>query len=708
MHNKSIIRIIAKALLLIFILPSLVFAQLKITSPSPRAVYQRDVTGQREITISGSFSINLDKVEVRAVPVVLGQGVEIPWKTLQANPVGGVFNGKIILYQGWYTVEVRGSSGGTIVARDVLERLGVGEVFIISGQSNAQGLKKYPGPGATDDRVIYISNFDNDGIDYLVDPPAPIFQKLETDLEIMSPRGQSAWCWGILGDLLVKKLNLPVLFINTAWEGTAIENWASSAKGIPTYNKYGGFQYPTQMPYANLRIAVRNYASQYGVRGILWMQGETDALFKTPAANYRSDLLYLIDKIGAETGRRIMWVIARTSRTSPNEFTPSSTNSEIISAQNAVIDIPFYPTYRGPETDPLVPDRLPDRTHFVGVGALTQLANAWYNSLDAQFFSEATPSAPLAVPLVTAACVPENNAVTITLPTGYVSYLWNTGSTSNSIRVTNAGTYRATVKDAAGNSLLSQIVVLENNAKPSTPSVIPGGDQQACADSSFTFSVNAANDNFLWYNATDNSLITTNQNFKTAESGSYYVKRQNIFGCISDKSANSNLLIRPKISKPVIESSGPFSITASIAETGLNEKYIWNLPGSNTDTTANIIKVLKSGDYKAKAMASFTLNNNMITCYSDVATRNFKTNETNEVVIYPNPSQNSFVYIESRDDIKNAEVTVFDIYGRVVRQESMAVLKSRTEIKLSGLASGMYILRVTGEGQSITKQLVIH
>lgn len=697
----------SRALLLILIIPTLVFAQLTITSPSPRAVYQRDVTGQRAITISGTYGVTLEKLEVRAVPVILGQGVEIPWKTLQVNPKGGVFNGDITLFQGWYTIEVRGTNGGTVVARDVLERLGVGEVFIISGQSNAQGLKKYKGPGATDDRVIYITNYNNDGIDNLNDPLPPKFDKITTDLGIMSPRGQSAWCWGILGDMLVKKLNVPVLFINSAWEGTAIENWAQSAQGLPTLNKYGGFKYPPQMPYANLRIAVRNYASQYGVRGILWMQGETDALYQTSSAKYREDLLFLIDKLGSEIGKRIMWVIARTSRTSVNEFSPSFTNQNIIAAQNAVLDIPFYPTYPGPETDPLAPNRFPDGTHFVGLDALTQLANAWYNSLDAKFFSQATPLGPTTLPLVTAGCVAENNAVTLTLPTGYNSYLWNTGSTSNSIRVTNAGKYQATVKDAAGNSILSQIVVLENNAKPATPSIIPAGDQQACADSSFTFSVNPANDNFLWFDASDKKLLSSSQKFKTANSGEYFVQRQNVFGCISEKSSNSKLVIRPKISKPVIESSGPFSITASIKETGLNEQYIWRIPGAQEDVVAGIIKVLKSGSYTAQAKAIFSLNNSSITCYSDKAEREFKTNEKNEVVIYPNPSQGNAVYIESRDGIKDAEVTLFDLYGRVVRSESIALLNSRTEINISDLAIGVYIIRIIGDGQSITKQLVI-
>ncbi|TLV00205.1 T9SS type A sorting domain-containing protein [Dyadobacter luticola] len=719
MRYRIILPVVAKALLLICALSSTVFSQIppiKITSPTFQAVYQRDVIGQREISVSGTFNVTMDKIEVRAVPVIQGQGIDTPWQTLQSAPKGGVFTGTIKLYGGWYTIEVRALLDGKIVGRDVLSRVGVGEVFIIAGQSNAQGLRAYPGPSAEDDRVLYISNYNNDTHDFLTDPVPPAFDKINSNLGIMSPRGQSAWCWGLLGDMLVRKLNVPVLFINTAWEGTAIENWSASARGETTKNKYGGFVYPPQMPYANLRIAARNYGNQYGVRAILWMQGEADALFKTPTAFYRDNLQYIMNRLGLETGgKRITWVIARTSRTSAGSDIASSINPAIVAAQNAVLETPFNPTYPGPETDPLVPDR-GDGTHFVGkstsdtegtLAALKILANAWNETLGADFFSTVPPLSPAPVPTISANCVAENNAVTITLPTGYSSYEWSTGERSSTIRVSSAGTYRATVKDDAGNSILSSVVVLENDAKPVKPTIAQQGQQQACADSTFQFSVSDGSDIYSWYKEGSNTAIATGAAARIAESGNYYVKGQNVFGCISENSNSSSLIIREKISKPVIEASGPFSITAKIAETGLNEEYLWRRPDTETDTIADIIKILKSGVYSTKAKVEFNLNNNVLTCYSDTVAHEFKTNEENEVVIYPNPSQDTYVYIESRDNIKNAQITLFDIFGRVVSTSSTALLDSRLQINVGTLSTGKYIIRVTGEGQSLTKQIII-
>uniref|UniRef100_UPI003594278D sialate O-acetylesterase n=1 Tax=Persicitalea sp. TaxID=3100273 RepID=UPI003594278D len=321
-------------------------AQIKITSPTDRAIYQRDITGQTTISISGTYSQPIDKFEVRAVAVIPGQGQNTPWSTLQDKVSGGVFQGTLRLQGGWYTIEVRGLQNGEVVGRDVVSRMGVGEVFLISGQSNAQGLFESPGPAANDDRVNYIV-YDNT-VNSLFDPPAPTFAHLESNVTI-GPRGKTAWCWGILGDLLVRKLNVPVLFINTAWEGTSVRNWAESAEGKIARSPYG-FNYPAQMPYGNLLISTQHYVHQLGVRAILWMQGEADNYpANTSAQSYSYDMQFLINKLNSDTGKRINWVISRTSR-NVNGTGQSTTNQNIINGQNAVLNTNFNSTFPGPET----------------------------------------------------------------------------------------------------------------------------------------------------------------------------------------------------------------------------------------------------------------------------------------------------------------------------------------------------------------------
>lgn len=723
MYINSTKKISVLVLIIIFILPLSLFAQVKIISPSSRSVYQRDVNGQREITIAGTFDVPIDKIEVRAVPVVTGQGFDLPWTTLQTNPVGGLFSGNVTLYGGWYSVEIRATKGSQEVGRDVLDRLGVGEVFIVAGQSNGQGLKDYMGaPGADDDRVMYISNYTNDSKDLLTDPPRAEFSKLTAGTSFIAPRGQTPWCWGVLGDLLVKKLNLPVLFINTAWEGTAVENWSKSMQGLDTYNYYGGggtdaYKYPPRMPYANLEIAAKTYGTQFGIRAILWIQGEADALFKTSAANYRTRLQSIIDRLGADIGdRRLTWVISRTSRTSNSTSRPFNviTSADVIGAQNAVIETPYNPTYPGPETDNLILER-GDGTHFVGSSfndvsgtrnALTILANAWNNTLDLNFFSTVTPVSPSRLPIMTAACVTDNNAVALSLPEGYASYSWNTGQNTRTINVSGAGSYYATVKDQYGNSILSSVLTLSTNAKPSTPTISPAGNQQACADAGITFTANGSLQ-YNWFNNGSTTPFSTSASVLINENKNFVVNAQNIYGCISDKTDPTSLVVHPKISKPIIESVGPFTIQAKSTTSNANEKYIWTRPYSDKDTTASIVKLLKSGVYTAKSQASFMLDNNTLICYSEAESKNFIALESNDVVFYPNPSQDGYIYIESREDIRDATITIFDVSGRILTEQSIPLLNSRLPIGIKNLSAGKYIVRVTGQGLALSKSIVI-
>jgi hypothetical protein len=110
-----------------------------------------------------------------------------------------------------------------------------------------------------------------------------------------------------------------------------MKNWQESSQGIKTQNSFGFF-YPEQMPYGNLRISMQNYGKEFGVRSILWMQGETDTYpLATTYDDYKNRFQNLINKLGADIGGRVTWVIARTSRIA-NDRGVSVTSPAIIGA----------------------------------------------------------------------------------------------------------------------------------------------------------------------------------------------------------------------------------------------------------------------------------------------------------------------------------------------------------------------------------------
>lgn len=696
--------------LLLILIPFGLSAQIKITSPVERAVYQRSASGQATVSVSGNYTVPIDKIELRALPVIAGQGTPTAWAVLQTNPSGGVFSGSITLLGGWYTLEARASLAGEIVGQTaVVSRMGVGEVFMISGQSNAQGVDytAVTKPAAVDDRVNYLNQ--SNVVNSLADPLYPAFDRLNEAKDDIGPRGKSPWCWGILGDLLAQKLNVPILFINSAWEGTSIKYWRASAEGKVAKNMYG-FTYPDQMPYANLRIFMQNTAKQFGVRAILWMQGETDTFPEaTGYEEYRNSLQFVMDKLGADINGRVTWVIARTSRIQ-NDGGASITSPAVIGAQNAVIEGLFSTAYPGPETDGLFPQRA-DGTHFAGstgTAGLTVLANAWNNTLDINFFNKVSPLVPAAMPVITSVCAANNTSLTLTLPEGYVSYKWLPSyATGRTLTVTGPGEYYAQLKDAYGNTVNSQKLIVTSSIKPVTPTIVQSGSQQACADSAFVFSLTSSNDDYSWFKQNTTNILATGPTFAVKEAGTYQVKSKNVFGCTSETSAAASLIIRPQIPQPTIAKSGPFTIMATIAETGLNAQYDWKRDEKILLNHTSIVKTDTSGSYAARTKVTYTLGNNSLTCYSPFSpAQEVITNDKNDVVVFPNPGLADGIYIESRDNMKNAEITVYDIYGRVVVSQTED-LSSRVKIHVQNLTTGKYIIRVKSAEVDLSKQIMI-
>lgn len=702
MLDKFSTGLLFRSCLLLMLVPLGLRAQVKITSPVERAIYQREINGSATVSITGNYTAPVDKIEIRATPVIDGQGAAIGWTVLQENPTGGVFAGTLRLLGGWYSIEARGSKGGVQVGQTfTLSRMGVGEVFMISGQSNAQGID-YTSPAATDDRVNYI-NQDN-SVNSLSDPPYPVFARVDSKIVTMGPRGKGAWCWGLLGDLLTKQLNVPILFINTAWEGTAVKNWRESSEGIRTQSPYG-FYYPDQMPYANLRISMQHYAKEFGVRAILWMQGESDTYpLATSYDDYKNHMQTLMNNLSGDINARINWVIARTSRTA-NDKGVSITSPSVIGAQNAVIDALFSSAVAGPETDNLFTERA-DGTHFQGTTGVTILANAWYGVLNNNFFATVTPLTLASVPKITSTCAANNTSVILSLPEGYASYTWQNGATGRTLTVTAPGEYSALVKDSFGNTVHSQKLVIESSIKPATPTINQSGSQQACADSAFVFSL-TGNDAYTWYKQNSSTALATGSTYAAKEAGSYVVRSQNVFGCTSDVSAASSLIFREAIAKPTIEKSGPFTIMASIPQAGMNEQYDWKRGDKILASHANIVKTDTSGKYAARAKVTYTLAGNSLTCYSPYSdSQDVVTNEMNDVVVFPNPGLADDIYVESRDDMKNAEITVYDIFGRVVVSQKQD-LTSRVKIQVQNLSTGKYIIRIKNDDVDLVKQIMI-
>jgi Carbohydrate esterase, sialic acid-specific acetylesterase/Secretion system C-terminal sorting domain len=534
-----------------------VLGQVKITFPLNRIVFQRNSGGNGRIPITGQFSQAVDRIEARVVPIAVGgQGQQTDWQTIQQSPQGGFFSGSIEVRGGWYQLEVRGVLNNNVVATDEVTRVGVGEVFLVAGQSNAQGRSGYGAPSANDDRVNcvdFLNSSHNTN-----ELPQPNFRHLDQNSNI-GPRGVTAWCWGRLGDLLASRLNVPVLFYNAAYDATAVRNWQQTMNGGNTRDVYLGGPIPNGMPYANLRLSIQYYAATTGLRAILWHQGESDNFGLTSTPSYISDLQAVINKSRQEFGRNVGWVVARVSYDNLR-----GSNSNVINGQNAVISNTGN-VFTGPNTDVIQIPR-PDDVHFQGNG-IVDLANAWNNSLDNNFFNNCQPHTG-SYPTITASC--GNNQLNISIQGNVQSVQWNNGANSANVSF-GPGSYRATIRDNNGGVYFSPEINVPNNLQSASVNINVDGRLNLCEGNSvgLTSSSSAGNN---WSNGSNNQRIDV------TTAGTYTLTARNSFGCSASTSVTVTTFQGNKPATPSINASGPTTFCqggeVNLSTTGAAE-YRW-------------------------------------------------------------------------------------------------------------------------------------
>ncbi|GAB3688194.1 hypothetical protein GCM10027592_02760 [Spirosoma flavus] len=691
---------------------------LKITFPESRAIFQRENDNTGTFYLSGTIYQPVDSVQARVQAEVDGQGTNTNWITIQRNPQGGIFQGSLRVKGGWYRLEVQGFSSGKVVSSDVVRKIGVGEVFIITGQSNAQGFQNFGAVGAADDRVNCVT-YNNITANSTADPPAPSFEQLSAN-SFIGPRGQSAWCWGVLGDKIAQQFNVPVLFINTAWQATVIKNWRESADGKLAKNIFAigtpNENFPVGMPYANLIISLRYYCSILGLRAVLWQQGENDNVpLHSSREAYREDMQYLVNKTRADTERYPAWVLARSS------YNAGQVSQDILQAQNDVISTYNNNVFAGPLTDNIQVPRYEGEVHFGGDG-LKQLGQAWFESLNSIFFSSSRPLPPLPQPTIAVTCAANGN-LTLNLPNLYKSYVWNSGATTQSITVTQPGLYRAVLKDRIGNTYLSPAIDIQGNTLPSTPTIslasqpgqVSSNQLQICSDSSVAVTVNTlANSTGVWSASGTTTIAKT---ITLSKAGTYSLQAVNVYGCKSAQTATINLAVQPKVPTPSIEQVGVYTIKAILPTPsgGISDAFDWRrISERNTEllpSSSSEIKVVVAASYSARAKTTFAIANGAnITCYSPFSTpKPFAFDKSDGgLSVYPNPSPDGTVIVETVENLKNADIDVFSLTGQHLFSSQVPLLDERKALDLTSIAPGIYLVRVRSAGFDVSRRVIIN
>lgn len=178
--------------------------------------------------------------------------------------------------------------------------------------------------------------------------------------------------------------------------------------------------------------------------------------------------------------------------------------------------------------------------------------------------------------------------------------LWSTGATTQSILVSNSGTYSVTVSNASGCTASSASTTVTVNPNPSIPTVTANGPLTFCAGDSVVLSSSSTTNN-IWNTGDTTQAITV------TTSGNYFVTVTNNFGC-SSQSAGTTVNVNANPSVPVFTASGPltFCIGDSVVLTsGSAFNNLWN-----TGDTTQSITVYNSGTYTVTVINSSNCSSN--------------------------------------------------------------------------------------------------
>lgn len=345
---------------------------LTLLSPVPRQVIQREGyrpaqahdhepggprLGQARVAIRGTWTGPVPvRLEARAVLHEGCTGRNVDWTPLGEVKTSPFEYDFVVPAGGWYRLEVRAlDAAGTEIGAAAVDPVGVGEVFVISGQSYAAG--------ANDEHQRIDDPLERS---VLLDVPAKSWRTANDPFPHVDNGGT---IWPAFANALQPLLRVPVGLVNVAVGGTATRQWLP---GEALYQRF------TEGGQAAGRF-----------RFVLWQQGESDVIENIPTATYVERLQTIRNGLTKEWGFGPTWLLAK-STLHPTVYNRPVEEARIREAIDQLWKLPGFAP--GPDTDILAGENRGDvksRRHFSPIGQ-RRAGLMWFASVWAALHEEST------------------------------------------------------------------------------------------------------------------------------------------------------------------------------------------------------------------------------------------------------------------------------------------------------------------------------
>ncbi len=343
-----------------------------ITSPQPYQVWQRvghvpassttqevvGSSGSAFVTVAGKLPDGMTAEEltynVTAISPQEPDRQTSGWQRVSDIAPASAWRGNAFEFQivvpagGWYRLELKMRDAINRQALGTSEPFGVGEVFVVAGQSYATN---------TNEELLQVNDEQQRVVAY---DSAKGIWRVAHDPQPAPDQTDGGSIWPAVGDRLVADLQVPVAFANVAFGGTSSAQW---------------------LPEAGLHTQLRDVGKAVGrFRAVLWQQGESDVIAKTSVEQYVSNLQLIRKSAVRAWGFEPVWLLAKSTH-HPTVYNDPMGEGQIRDAIEQLSQLPGFGV--GPDTDTLQGENRGDvnsRRHFSAIGQV-RAADLWYQVL---------------------------------------------------------------------------------------------------------------------------------------------------------------------------------------------------------------------------------------------------------------------------------------------------------------------------------------
>jgi hypothetical protein len=323
--------------------------EIHLSSPLDYQIFQRATKEQGTLIIAGNIepetrgTLPLDALEARLTGKSAAGDLPGQWQPLPFDSHVASFRGELIAPAGgWYCLEVRALEQNEPVMTNTVEHVGVGEIFVIAGQSNSANY----GEKKNRTQTGLVAAFNGTNWQLAADPEP-------------GAGGKKGSFMPIFGDAMVDQFHVPIGIVAMGIGSTSVREWLPAGvpfSRLPSVTRnivtIGAGEWEAQGKIFDTFAGRMKQLGPNGFRAVLWHQGESDAKQANeentlPGADYRKYLERIISDSRKEIGWDAPWFVAQVSYHNPND----TSSPDIPAAQKAVCDDGF--ALPGPDTDTL-------------------------------------------------------------------------------------------------------------------------------------------------------------------------------------------------------------------------------------------------------------------------------------------------------------------------------------------------------------------